>query len=140
MPQTDKQKIGNIGENVACRFLVKRGFTILDRNYLKKWGELDIIAKKDNILRFIEVKTVSRENIKNISQETLEQDRPEENVHPWKLKRLYRAIDSYLLEKDVIHETSDGERQINWQFDIIAVFLDIKNKQAKIRFTENVIL
>jgi len=138
--KTDKQKVGNIGEDVACRFLVKHGFSVLDRNYLKKWGEIDIIARKDGVLRFIEVKTVSRENIQNVSRETLEQDRPEENVHQWKLKRLYRTINSYLLEKGVIHETPGKNEQDDWQFDILVVFLDTRNKQAKIRFTENVIL
>ena len=53
-----KKKIGVLGENMACRFLVKQGFKILDRNYSKKWGEIDIVAKKNKIFRFIEVKTV----------------------------------------------------------------------------------
>jgi len=121
-------------------FLVKQGFSVLDRNYLKKWGEIDIIAKKDGVLRFIEVKTVSRENIINVSRETLDQDRPEENVHPWEMKRLYRTINSCLLEKGVIRETLDEDGQSDWQFDVLVVFLDTKNKQAKIRFKENVIL
>ena len=133
--ETGKQKVGRIGEDTACMFLVKHGFTVIDRNYLKKWGEIDIIAKKSGILRFVEVKTVSRENVRSlkldVSHETNE-SRPEENVHAWKLKRLSRVIQSYLLEKG-----SDDEE---WQFDILAVFLDLKNKEAKCRFTENVIL
>ena len=56
-----KQKIGEIGENIACKFLVKQGFSILDRNYTKKWGELDIVARKYDKLYFIEVKSVSGE-------------------------------------------------------------------------------
>ena len=59
------QKIGEIGEKLACMFLMKHGFKVLDRNYRKKWGEIDIIAQKDDILRFIEVKTVSRETFNN---------------------------------------------------------------------------
>lgn len=121
--QTNKQKVGEIGENIACRFLMKRGFEIKDRNYRKKWGEIDIIAQKDNIFHFIEVKTVTQET------EYL----PEENVHPWKRKRLSRAIQTYVLENKVSDETE-------WQVDIMAVFLDFKTKKAKIRTTENVIL
>ncbi|MBI4691919.1 MAG: YraN family protein [Candidatus Terrybacteria bacterium] len=45
--QTDKQKIGEIGENTACKFLMKQGFIIKDRNYRKKWGEIDIIAQDE---------------------------------------------------------------------------------------------
>lgn len=124
---------GEIGEEIACRFLVKRGFQVLERNYRKKWGEIDIIAKKSGILMFIEVKTVTRNCLMNVSRETLAQDRPEEKVHPWKLKRLYRTITSYLLEKYVSRETF-------WQFGIIVVFLDRGSKTAKIRFLENVVM
>lgn len=129
--ETEKQKIGRIGEDVACRFLVKRGFKVIERNYLKKWGEIDIIAKKSKILRFVEVKTVSRENVGNISHET-DGYRPEENVHPKKLQRMAKVIQSYLIEKKI--EDTD------WQFDVLAVFLDLNNREAKCRFTEDVIL
>ena len=120
-----KKKIGALGENMACRFLVKQGFKILDRNYSKKWGEIDIVAEKDKILRFIEVKTV-------VSRET-DRYRPEENVHYQKLKRLSRVIQTYLLDKKVSYETE-------WQIDVLAVFLDLKNKKAKFRWTENIII
>jgi len=120
---SDKQEIGKIGENIASRFLMKHNFEIIDRNYRKKWGEIDIIAKKDSILHFIEVKSVSR----------ISDFLPEENVHPWKQKRLARAIQTYLLEKKVSDETE-------YQIDIMAISLDFKTRKAKIRMTENVIL
>ena len=82
---SDSQKTGEIGENVAVKFLMKHGFAILDRNYTKKWGEIDIVAEKDNLLHFVEVKSVVREGV---SHETLDEYRPEDNMHPWKLKRL----------------------------------------------------
>ena len=132
MSKTEKQKVGNIGENTACSFLARKGFSIIERNYLKKWGEIDIIVKKKNIIHFVEVKTVSCENVRTISCET-ESKNPEENIHQWKVKRLSRAIQTYLLDRHVSHET-------NWQFDTIAVFLDLKNREAKVRFCENVIL
>ena len=120
-----KKKIGALGENMACRFLVKHGFRILDRNYSKKWGEIDIVAEKDKIFRFIEVKSI-------VSYET-NRYRPEENVHYQKLKRLSRVIQTYLLDKKVSYETE-------WQIDVLAVFLDLNNKKAKFRFTENIII
>jgi len=120
-----KKKIGALGENMACRFLVKHGFRILDRNYSKKWGEIDIVAEKDKIFRFIEVKSI-------VSYET-NRYRPEENVHYQKLKRLSRVIQTYLLDKKVSYETE-------WQIDIMAVFLDLENKKARFRFTENIII
>ena len=53
---TNKQKVGEIGENVASEYLKKKGFKILERNYWKKWGELDIIAQKGDVIHFVEVK------------------------------------------------------------------------------------
>jgi len=53
------RKTGDLGESIACRFLINKGFSIVERNYLKKWGEIDIIAKKDGKAHFIEVKSVS---------------------------------------------------------------------------------
>src|SRR5665647_568897 len=93
---SETQKTGEIGENIAVRFLVKHGFLILDRNYTKKWGELDIVAKKDKKLYFIEVKSVSRETLNKIDDY-----RPEDNMHPWKMKRLSRTIQTYLLSKNI---------------------------------------
>jgi len=125
----NRQKIGQIGENIASRFLMKQGFEILDRNYWKKWGEIDIVAQKGGFIHFIEVKTVSHP-LRDVSYETY---RPEENVHPWKRKRLARVIQTYLLNKKV----SDD---IEWVIDIMAVFLDLPNKKAKIRITKDIIL
>jgi len=61
MPETGKQIIGRLGEDIAVKHFVKHSFKVLDRNYRKKWGEIDIVAEKDNILHFIEVKAVSCE-------------------------------------------------------------------------------
>jgi len=156
---TNKQKIGQIGENIAVKHLKKLGYKILDRNYRKKWGEIDIIAEKNEsnsifrkilnpkkILHFIEVKSVSRETLSNpkyhnVSIETSQQNKnvsretiaPEENITSWKKKRLSRAIRTYLLEKRVSYETK-------WQIDVMAVFVNLKDKKAKIRFTENVVI
>lgn len=49
--------IGNAGESAVCRYLKHRGYTILDRNYKTRFGEIDIIAKKKNVIAIIEVKT-----------------------------------------------------------------------------------
>ena len=104
------------------KHFVKHSFKVLDRNYRKKWGEIDIVAEKDNILHFIEVKAVSCETAY-----------PEENVHFWKRQRLSRTIQTYLAEKDVSYETE-------WQIDVAAVFINSETKTAKIRIMENVLL
>lgn len=129
---SETQKIGEIGENLAVKFLVKHGFRILDRNYTKKWGEIDIVAEKDKKLYFIEVKSVSRSDLGNVSRETLDQYNPEDNMHPWKLKRLSRVIQTYLLSKNIDEQ--------EWQVDLLVVFLDLKNKKAKIKVVSDIIL
>ena len=119
---SEKQKIGEIGEDIACTFLIKQGFIILERNYTKKWGEMDIVGRKDNKIYFFEVKSTSIENY-----------RPEDNMHPWKVKRLSRTIQTYLLERKIPENT-------DWQFDLLAVFLNFGKREAKVKRIENVIL
>ena len=116
-----KRQFGNIGENVACVYLEKHGYTILERNYLRKWGEIDIVAQKGAITHFVEVKSVSSETLY----------RPEENVHPAKLRRLARAIQTYILEKNI-----DGD----WQLDIVMVRIDETARQAKVEILENIVI
>ena len=127
------QKTGEVGENIAVRFLMKHGFEILTRNYTKKWGEIDIIAENKNKLYFIEVKSVSRESLKNVTRETLDQYKPEDNMHPWKLKRLSRTIQTYILSEKV---PEDKE----WQVDLLVVFMDLKEKKARIKVVSDIIL
>jgi Holliday junction resolvase-like predicted endonuclease len=140
--RTEKRKIGDIGENIACKFLMKRGFEILEKNYLKKWGEIDIIARKGNKLHFVEVKSVTRESIKYVSPET-DTYRPEDNLHPWKLKRLSRVIQTYLLgyrgNGDVSYLPAQAG-ETDWQFDVAVVYLNLKSMEAKVNYMEDIIL
>ena len=126
-----QQKTGEIGENIAERFLVKQDFSILDRNYTKKWGEIDIVAKKDNKIFFIEVKSVSSDFLP--SKEIIDRYHPEDNMHPWKLKRLSRTIQTYLLDKKI------GD-DVEWQVDLFVVYLDLENKKAKVKVVNDIIL
>ncbi len=125
---SEKRKLGNIGEDFCVKHLVKHGYSILDRNYLKKWGEIDVVAKKNGIIHFVEVKT---KELQSFMWNNFDNYDPEENVHPWKLKRLSRAIQTYLMEKNVDDDTE-------WQVDVAAVFLDLDAEKASIRIVEDV--
>jgi len=135
MAITEKRRIGDIGENLACKFLKKEGLKIIERNYLKKWGEIDIVAqeKKTNKLHFVEVKTVSCENIKEGITVKMENYRVENNVHFWKLQRLARVFQTYLLDRKIAEERE-------WQFDIVIVFLDLKDKISRIKYLKDIII
>jgi putative endonuclease len=126
---SNSQKIGQLGEEIACKFLMKHDFTILERNYTKKWGEIDIIAEKQKRRYFIEVKSKQVESIDNVSYET---NRPEDNMHPWKLMRLRRVVETYLISKRL--------GSVEWQFDLIVVYLNIEKRLARVRVVENIIL
>jgi putative endonuclease len=139
MKQTNKKgqknKIGAIGEQMAADYLRKKGFEILEENYLKKWGEIDLVARENGknhtTIRFIEVKTVSYETKQGlraaISHGTW---RPEENVHYRKIQRLNRAIESWLAENEY-----SGE----WEIDIIAVRVVTREKYATIKYLPGII-
>lgn len=55
----NKEALGRFGEDVTVRYLKNRGYVIFKRNYRSRFGEIDIIAEKDNLLLFVEVKTRS---------------------------------------------------------------------------------
>lgn len=118
------QKIGEIGEDLAIKFLVKHGFLVSERNYTKKIGEIDIVAFKANKLYFVEVKSVSCENIENVSRETLK-IRPEEQFHLKKFERFTKTIQIYLIEHNVPRET-------DWEIVLLTVYLDLNNKKARV--------
>jgi|SRR3989344_4084517 len=121
---TEKRRLGDLGENIACSFLEKRGFEIIERNYLRKWGEIDIVTRKGGVMRFIEVKSV-------VSRGTSDNYRPEENMHPGKLKRLARIMQTYLLEKKL---------DCDWQLDLVTVKMDEINRKARVEIIENIVI
>lgn len=129
----DKNKIGADGEQITVNYLKRHNFTILETNYLKKWGEIDVIAKdKASNIHFVEVKTVSYETKDKLEAARSKANfRPEENVHHLKLLRLQRAIESWLME-----HSYDG----NWQIDIAAVKIVPREKYATIKILPNVII
>ncbi len=123
--------IGKLGEELATLFLMKHGYKVIQRNYLRKWGEIDIITSYNKILIFIEVKSITVGNISNVIHET-NSHRPEDNVHKAKQERLKRAIQTYLIE----NRLEDRE----WSFSVVTVLIDQTNKKAKIELLDDIIL
>jgi putative endonuclease len=126
-------EIGRMGEDIAAKWLIQRGFAIIEQNYLKKWGEIDIVARgASGEVHFVEVKTVSYETKTKleyaVSHETW---RPEENVHRNKIDRFKRAIQTWVAENKY-----GGD----WQTDIITLRLVPREKIACIKLIDNIIL
>ena len=123
-----KRATGNKGETIAVQFLERNGFTVVDRNYLRKWGELDIVATKQGLLHFIEVKSVTRE--KGICGGN---HNPEDNVHGLKVKHLRRIIETYMDDKG-------GGLDAEFQFHVLCVYMDMNSRRAHVEWFRNIIL
>lgn len=125
-------EIGQIGEDIAAKWLVSRGMSLIERNYRKKWGEIDIVARgTDKVLHFIEVKSVSYETKEDLeytaSHETW---RPEDNVHRDKMKRLSRVMQTWIAEHSYCGE---------FQIDVVVVCFVSRERFARVKLIENVI-
>lgn len=149
----ETQKVGLLGEELVVKFLMKRGFKILDRNYRRPWGELDVVAERKGVIHFVEVKSLSGGVIKDkVTPETSgkvsERERaleyirfgtpkdwyrPEDNVNRNKMLRLSRIIQTYLMRKHVSDETE-------WQFDVATVLIDSEKRKARVNLIEDIIL
>lgn len=101
---------GNLAESNACDFLIEKDFRIVERNFYSKFGEIDIIAIKDDILHFIEVK--SGKNFEPIYA-----------ITPNKLKKIIKTANYYILKKN-----------LNLDIQIDAVII----KNGELEFLENI--
>jgi putative endonuclease len=111
---------GRMGEAMAVEYLSKEGYAVLHQNWRHARLEVDVIANKDNVLHFIEVKT----------RRTEEFGLPEDAVDKKKIKNLIDAAEEFLYQYP------------NWkriQFDILAITI-LKDKPAEYFFIEDVYL
>ncbi|MBU3918853.1 YraN family protein [Patescibacteria group bacterium] len=120
------KEIGKLGEDIAVKFLRKKRYKILERNFQKdikglKLGEIDIVAKKDKVVIFTEVKTLKRES--GIS--------PEERVN-FRKRQTIAKIAEIWLNKHKIPLNSP------WQIDILAIVLNFDSRIAKIKHFKNI--
>ena len=121
----ETKKLGNLGEDIAEKYLKKQGYKIIERNFrYKGYGEIDIIAKKNENYHFVEVKT--RENIGNIYA-------PEDNITYFKKRQLIKLSKIYLVKNKLT------DFDIPWQIDVIAVKLNPFTKKAEVRYIEQAV-
>lgn len=129
---TKKRLLGDFGELNARMFLVKHGFKIIRSNYTKRCGEIDIIARKNDSIHFIEVKTVSRETIYGNQSFSKGQSvyRPGENVDRIKLLKIQKTANLFILENNL--------NNIDFQIDLITVVFVRGWERPLIEYFENV--
>ncbi len=109
---TLKSELGNYGEDLACEYLVNNKYRIIERNYKKPWGEIDIVAiDPDKTLVFIEVKT--------LRQSTNFGLKPEDQLTSSKLKKVARTASLYSNANQGLINKTRG-----WRIDLIAITLN----------------
>jgi len=126
-------KTGQIGEELVCGYIKKKGYKLIEKNYREKWGEIDIIAiNTKKTLCFIEVKTlkISSESIGDNSE--IMGISPEDNLTKSKLTKLIKVCEFYANNnQDLIKR--------GWQIDLAAVYLNRDNfKKCEIKYYENI--
>ena len=112
----DSKELGYLAENIAARYLEGRGYEVIEKNYRKPWGEIDIIACKDGVVVFIEVKANRQET---------EGFEPEVRVNWRKRRKIERAASLYLE-----HELCDTDCE--WRIDVVGVTFNQLDKKAKV--------
>ena len=104
----EHNELGKLGEEMAVEYLQKNGYDILETNWIFQKAEIDILAKKENILAVVEVKTRS----------TVDFGLPQDFVKPKKIQLLVKAVNAYVIENDL---------EIEVRFDIIAISKNWQN-------------
>lgn len=111
---------GKYGEDLACRYLLKLGYKIIERNFRIKGGEIDIVALDGETLVYVEVKTRTSYRF----------GRPEESITYYKLKFLERAAKFYRANRKNLIKLPDLER-----IDFVGV--DMSNNEPLVKLIKN---
>jgi putative endonuclease len=98
-------ELGALGEELAVEELEKKGYEIIERNWRYKKAEIDIIARKNDVLAIVEVKTRSSNYFGD----------PQDFVNSKKIKMLVEAVDEYVNSKDL---------EVEVRFDIMAIIIN----------------
>lgn len=121
---TSRSQLGQLGEDFACNYLVEKRYKIIERNFRKPWGELDIIAvAPDKTLVFVEVKTMEEGGNDGL--------KPEDQLTKAKLQKLKRTASLYAGHRQELINENKG-----WRIDLLA--LTVNDGNFLIRHYENI--
>ena len=113
-----RKKLGNRGEKIAARFLRKQSYQIIEKNYHSRLGEIDIVAKEDESIVFVEVKTRCSTDF-GLPEEALSYD---------KRRRLSKLALGYLAHRRI--------KDTNCRFDVVSILMD-NNRANNIKLIKN---
>ncbi|MDD5681478.1 MAG: YraN family protein [Candidatus Omnitrophica bacterium] len=115
----DRKSLGKIGEELACRYLRRCGYRILDKNYRAKSGEIDIVALDGKVLVFVEVKT----------RQTDAYGLPEESINIKKMHKLTRLAQLYISYKKLYEAEA--------RFDVVSILMPRGFGKKSIKLIKN---
>jgi putative endonuclease len=110
----DNRRTGEMGEAIALRFLRKNGYKIIEQNYRSELGEIDIIARDDDVLAFVEVK----------ARRTDKYGGPKWAVTPRKQRKISMVALGYLKRTE--------QMETNARFDVVAIRLRPDHPEVEI--------
>lgn len=117
--KTLNRQTGNLGEDIATKALIEKGFEIVERNFSNRFGEIDIIAKDKGVLVFVEVK----------SKTGIVYGRPEDMITPSKLSKIRHMGMLYMQGKNLL-----------CRIDVVAIIFSSHNEVVSLTHYENVCL
>jgi putative endonuclease len=117
-----RQKLGKLGEDIAASFLTDKGYSLLDRNFKARYGEIDIVAMQGDTLVFVEVKTRLGDTY----------GQPQEAVTPRKLHEVIQTAQYYA--------TLHSELPEDIRIDVVAIVLTPDQEVDSLEHIENVTL
>jgi putative endonuclease len=113
-------RLGRMGEDEAARHLKSKGYDILARNYRIQQGEIDLVAFRDGVVAFVEVRAQTYPPLID----------PLETITRRKQRRVIKAAESYAALNDL------AERDVALRFDVITVLFDERGRRQEIRHLE----
>lgn len=117
-----RQRTGRVGERISTEYLRSHGYEVLDTNVRVGRNEIDILAKKDDTLVFVEVRTRRGDRMGT----------PEESITTAKQTRMANAALSYLQQQNLPEST-------DWRIDLVALVLGNDDKVLRIQVIENAV-
>ena len=117
-----RQRTGRVGERISTEYLRSHGYEVLDTNVRVGRNEIDILAKKDDTLVFVEVHTRRGDRMGT----------PEESITTAKQTRMANAALSYLQQQNLPEST-------DWRIDLVALVLGNDDKVLRIQVIENAV-
>lgn len=121
---------GKLGEHIAEQYYIRHGYTIISRNCNVKVGELDIVAQKDGVLHFVEVKSGTWTKM-GWPHEGDDLFRPEDHMHQQKCARMARAIAVFM-------STQRIPPQQTCVVDLVVVLIHTVYKRALVRVVPDI--